>query len=122
MWRADGKGELYTYLPPGLAGNTNVCKVQPQSDCNPTYGASVGRGAFNFKIGEWNQISERVRLNDAGKANGELEVFFNGKSVINVSGLTLRDSSEGRIQGIQMQTFFGGACCLGLLRCLAGIS
>lgn len=50
----------------------------------------------------------RVRLNDVGEANGELELFANGKSVINVGGLILRDSEVGCMRGIQMQTFFGG--------------
>jgi len=113
MWRAEGKGEFYTYLPPytisEFAANKKQCKVAPESDCNPTYGASVGRGAFKFATGAWTTVSERVRLNDVGKANGELELFVNGKSVIHVSGLILTDSSEGRIRGMQMQTFFGGS-------------
>lgn len=114
MWRTGGKGEFYTYLPDysnsKFKANKKLCTVKPQSECNPTYGASVGRGAFNFKAGEWNHISERVRLNDAGQSNGELELFFNGKSVINVDGLMLRGDDKGRIYGIQMQTFFGGMC------------
>lgn len=48
------------------------------------------------------------RTNGAGQENGELELFANGKSVVNVGGLVLRNSSAGRIRGIQMQTFFGG--------------
>ncbi|RDB19285.1 hypothetical protein Hypma_013696 [Hypsizygus marmoreus] len=113
MWRAAGAGEFYTYLPPytdsRFAANKKQCSVAPKSDCNPTYGASVGRGAFTWPTGKWTTISERVRLNDVGKANGELELFVNGKSVINVDGLIIRDSAAGRIRGIQMQTFFGGS-------------
>jgi len=112
MWRTAGAGEFYTYLPPytipAFAANKKQCNVAPQSDCNPTYGASVGRGSFKFATGAWTTVSERVRLNDVGKANGELQLFVNGKSVINVSGLILTDSSAGRIRGMQMQTFFGG--------------
>lgn len=104
MWRAEGKGELYTYLPPGLKGNANVCK----GTCNPTYGQSIGTGNFHFKPGEWTVISQRLRLNDVGKANGEIEVFAGGESVISLSGVTLRQSGAGRIRGIQMQSFFGG--------------
>jgi len=109
MWRGEGAGEFYTYLPPTFAANKKVCNVKPQSDCNPTYGASVGRGSFRFATGEWTTVSERVRLNDVGKSNGELELFVNGKSVINVSGLVLRDSGAGKMRGLQMQTFFGGS-------------
>ncbi|PPQ70410.1 hypothetical protein CVT26_013827 [Gymnopilus dilepis] len=113
MWRDEGKGELYTYLPPytdpQFAANEAVCNVPPLSDCNVEFGASVGRGAFRFATGAWTTISQRVRLNDVGEANGELELFANGESVISVGGLILRDNDEGRIRGMQMQTFFGGS-------------
>ncbi|KAL7282902.1 hypothetical protein ACG7TL_002318 [Trametes sanguinea] len=109
MWRTDGAGELYTYLPPDYSANQAVCDIPPFSTCNDVYGASVGRGSFDWATGGRTTISQRVRLNDVGQQNGELEVFFDGKSVINVGGLVLRDSSSGRIRGIQMQTFFGGS-------------
>ncbi|EKM83147.1 hypothetical protein AGABI1DRAFT_34922 [Agaricus bisporus var. burnettii JB137-S8] len=109
MWRGGAEGEFYTYLPPDFPENQKVCNVKPESDCNPTYGASVGRGSFHFATGGWTNVSERVRLNDPGKANGEIELFVNGKSVINVKGLTLRDKGQGKIYGMQMQTFFGGS-------------
>jgi hypothetical protein len=110
MWRTDGAGELYTYLPPSSAANDKVCDIAPYSECNPTYGASVGRGSFSFKPGEWTTVTERVRLNSEGKEDGELELFVNGTSMINVGGLVLRDSGAGKIRGIQMQSFFGGQC------------
>lgn len=50
----------------------------------------------------------RLLLNDAGEANGELELWYNGESVINIGGLIIRDSDEGRLRGLMMQTFFGG--------------
>jgi hypothetical protein len=108
MWRRDGAGEMYTYLPPGLKGNKKVCTVKPFSECNSKYGASVGRGSFHFPSGKWTTVSERIKLNDVGKNNGELELFVNGESVIDVKGLTLRNSAVGRMRGIQMQSFFGG--------------
>jgi len=112
MWRTKGEGELYTYLPspsnPGFEANEKLCHVAPSSDCNPTYGASVGRGAFGFKSGQWNTVSQRVRLNAVGQSNGELQLFVNGESVINVKGLKFRDNAQGRFRGIQAQTFFGG--------------
>ncbi|KAJ3525829.1 hypothetical protein NMY22_g10409 [Coprinellus aureogranulatus] len=109
MWRAQAQGELYTYLPPSFKANQRVCNVAPSSDCNPTYGASVGRGSFHFTKGGWTTVSERVKLNDVGQSNGEIQLFVNGKSVINVNGLVLRNSAAGRIHGMQFQTFFGGS-------------
>lgn len=101
-------GEMYTYLPPSYTANQAVCDIAPKSECNPTYGASVGRGSFNFVAGQSNAVAMRVRLNDVGQENGELQLWANGESVINVGGLVLRDSDEGRIYGLMVQTFFGG--------------
>lgn len=60
MWRTKGEGELYTYLPspenPGFGANKNLCDVAPNSVCNPTYGASIGRGAFDFKYDRCNTV------------------------------------------------------------------
>ena len=108
MWRTKGAGELYTYLPPSKAANKAVCDIPPFSTCNDVFGASVGRGSFNFGAGMRTTIGQRVRLNDAGAENGELELFVNGESIFTVTGLVIRDQDEGRIRGIQMQTFFGG--------------
>ena len=108
MWRTNGAGELYTYLPPDYDENQAVCDIPPFSTCNDVYGASVGRGSFTFNTGGRTTIGQRVRLNDVGAANGELELFVAGKSLFSVGGLVLRDSSSGRIRGLQMQTFFGG--------------
>ena len=110
MWRTNGAGELYTYLPPDYSENDAVCDQPPYSTCNDVYGASVGRGSFTWKTGGRTAISQRVRLNDVGQANGELELFVEGKSVVSVGGLILRDTASGRIRGMQMQTFFGGEC------------
>jgi len=107
MWRDAAKGEFYVYLPPNQSANSKVCTL-PGSYCNPTYGSSIGTGSFKFTTGAWTTVTERVKLNDVGKANGEIQLWVNGKSVINVSGLVLRTKAAGRIRGMQMQTFFGG--------------
>ncbi|KAF8579450.1 polysaccharide lyase family 14 protein [Ramaria rubella] len=113
MFRTDGDAELYTYLPQPssgsqFSGNQQLCNVAPLSDCNDVYGASVARGAWKWKTGDWTTVSQRITLNDPGQQNGEIEVIADGQIVINLSGLALRDSDAGRFQGIQMQSFFGG--------------
>jgi len=107
MWREKGEGELYTYLPYSFSANKKFCKDKG-SHCNDVYGASIGRGKFTFATDKWTTVSERIKLNDVGKANGEIELFVNGKSVINVDGLVLRNNNSGNIRNLQMQTFFGG--------------
>ncbi|KAI0373150.1 polysaccharide lyase family 14 protein [Pilatotrama ljubarskyi] len=109
MWRKEGAGELYTYLPPSKEANKAVCDVPPFSTCNDVFGASVGRGAFVFPPGKRTTIGQRVKLNDVGMANGEIELFVEGKSVFTVPGLELVTSDKGRIRGMQMQSFFGGS-------------
>ena len=106
MWRTDGAGEMYTYLPPSFEANQAVCSVPPKSECNSVYGASVGRGSFSFTPGTRATIGQRVRLNDVGQENGELELFVEGKSIFTVKGLVYRNSDSGKIRGIQ--TFLGG--------------
>jgi len=112
MWRTNGAGELYTYLPPHtepqFAANDATCNVPPYSTCDGDYGASVGRGAFSFTPGQRTTVSQRVRLNDDGQANGEIQVFVGGQSVIDLKNVILRQNGDGRIRGIQMQSFFGG--------------
>jgi hypothetical protein len=108
MWRTGGAGEMYTYLPTSFSANSALSHVPPFSTSNPTYGTSVGRGSFFFQPGDWTTVVQRMRLNDAGQENGELELIVDGQSKINVSGLVLRSSEAGRIRGMQIQTFFGG--------------
>lgn len=111
MWRPEGNGELYTYLPPytdpRFIANKAICSL-PGSECNPTYGASIGRDSFKFEPGQWTTVAQRVKLNTAGKADGELDLFVGGEKKISVKGLILRDGSAGKMRGIQVQTFFGG--------------
>jgi hypothetical protein len=114
MWREDGMGEAYTYLPnpeisSKFSANKALCNVAPKSECNDVYGASVGRGAFDFKAGAWNDVAMRVLINDDGEENGEIEVYVNGESKINVSGLIIASSDKTRAQGIMAQMFFGGS-------------
>jgi len=108
MWRPDGKGELYAYMPPTEENKTSLLSVPPRSYGNFEYGFSVGRGSFNFLPGSWTTIAERVKLNDPGKPNGELQLWVDGTSVINVAGLVYRESLESHVKGFHCQTFFGG--------------
>jgi len=39
---------------------------------------------------------------------GEIQLWIDGTSVINVSGLMLREEEASHIKGMHFQTFFGG--------------
>ena len=130
MWRADGKGELYTYLP--LTDENREAQMQvPGTVLNDDYGFSVGRGSFTFTAGEWITVAEvrvligslslsvtvlnsvclplyhkqRVKLSSPSANDGIIQVFVNGQLVIDLQNVQI----PGPIQGYQFQTFFGGS-------------
>ncbi|KAF8054256.1 polysaccharide lyase family 14 protein [Lyophyllum atratum] len=117
MWRRQGVGELYTYLPLTPSNSTLLLSTPPESVGNSDFGFSVGRKSFSLDIaiGRWVALAFRVRMNDLGKCNGEIEVWVDGVSSIHVKDLCLCDSAEARVKGMHFQTFFGGHseewCC-----------
>ncbi|KAL7415937.1 hypothetical protein BDY24DRAFT_250561 [Mrakia frigida] len=110
MWRKNGMGELYTYLP---LGDTNVNACEASGDgaiCNnETYGLSFGRGEFTWPKGQWVTAEERVRLNDVGSNNGYIRLSVNGNLAISGENLNIRTRSDSGFEGIYMSTFFGGS-------------
>lgn len=104
MWRAGGLGEVYAYIPvtKTLCSGSNVI-------CNSDYGTSLGRGSFTFQRGAWNNISLFVQLNDPAKANGVVQLYYNGVEAISFDNVVLRTKSTiASIGGIFFSTFFGG--------------
>ena len=91
MWRRDGDGEVYAYLP-----------------TSQEHGTSLGRGCWSFPTGSWTTVSQRVRLNTPGLADGEVTVQQDGHEVLRRTGLTFRTTDELRIEGLFFSTFFGG--------------
>jgi hypothetical protein len=91
MWRADGDGEVYAYLP-----------------TSQEHGTSLGRGCWRFVPGEWTTIQQRVKLNTPGAANGEIVVWQDGKQVLTKTDLTFRSTDQLKIDGLFFSTFFGG--------------
>lgn len=101
MWRASGAGELYAYLPTANKDKP-ICKGNGV-DCSATYGASIDRGNWHFKAGEWTTIMEEVTV---GEGTGSITVYVNGEKTIGpYTELTL----PGEIRGAMMHTFFGGS-------------
>jgi len=107
MFRPGGAGELYAYFPQ-LESNTNALAKVTKTFTNDVYGTSVGRGTFTWKRGAWTSISQRIKLNDVGEKNGEFQVWADGVSIMNISGLVFRTSEKSLVRGAQIETFFGG--------------
>ncbi|KAF8583064.1 polysaccharide lyase family 14 protein [Ramaria rubella] len=109
MWRTAGAGELYAYLPLTDNNAEVLATVPPETIENPDYGFSVGRGSWTFTAGAWTVIAERVQLNDPDKNNGIIQIWVNGTTVIHVTGLQMRNTSDSVFRGMHFQTFFGGS-------------
>ncbi|TDX30815.1 hypothetical protein DFO67_10470 [Modicisalibacter xianhensis] len=93
MWRREAQGELYLYYP----------------DMKESHGDSIGRGNFYFDTsGKWHTIRQEVKLNDVGKANGYIKVWYDGVPVIEATGLRLRTKDSVLIEGIMHTIFPGG--------------
>ncbi|MBD2119897.1 MULTISPECIES: polysaccharide lyase [Trichocoleus] len=91
MWRKNGAGELYAYLP-----------------TSDEYGTSIGRGQWRFKPGVWYRLEQEVVLNQPGQQDGRVRVWLDGQQVLDQEGLTFRSTDKLKIDGIFFSTFFGG--------------
>jgi hypothetical protein len=90
----DGAGVAYAYLP-----------------TSERVGTTYGRGSFFFKPGVWHRLEQeqRVKLDTRGLDDGEIDIRFDGQSVLQQKGLRFRDISTLKINGILFSTFFGGS-------------
>ncbi|MBT9314039.1 hypothetical protein IXB50_01200 [Leptothoe spongobia TAU-MAC 1115] len=91
MWRKDGQGEVYAYLP-----------------TSESYGTSIGRGAWQFQPGIWYKLDQELKLNTPNQADGELRIWVNDTLVLEQAALVFRTAESLQIDGIFFSTFFGG--------------
>jgi hypothetical protein len=93
MWRRDGAGELYAYLPRR----------------RQHHGESVGRGAWRFPTGRWVSIEQEIVLNTPNAADGVARVWVDGGLRLERRDLRLREHEGVLIEGLMFSTFFGGS-------------
>jgi len=91
MWRRNGDGEVYAYLP-----------------TSEKYGTSLGRGNWQFQPGTWHHIEQEVFLNQPGQFDGSIRVWVDGQLILDRRGLLFRTTDTLQIEGIFFSTFFGG--------------
>jgi hypothetical protein len=91
MWRRNGDGEVYNYLP-----------------SSETWGTSFGAASWKFKPGEWLILEIKIQLNEPGKNNGSTMVWINEQKVMEENNILFRTISDLKIDSILFSTFFGG--------------
>ncbi|MBP7831008.1 MAG: hypothetical protein KA248_13935 [Kiritimatiellae bacterium] len=91
MWRTDGDGEIYAYLP-----------------TSDVYGTEIGRGLWRFQPGVWHCLEQRVVLNTPGVADGRIVVWVDGRMLMDERSVLFRTADSLVLRGIFFSTFFGG--------------
>ncbi|MBE9069241.1 hypothetical protein IQ260_21600 [Leptolyngbya cf. ectocarpi LEGE 11479] len=91
MWRQNGQGEVYAYLP-----------------TSKSYGTSIGRGTWQFQPGIWYKLEQEVKLNTPHLANGQIRIWVNDSLVLEQGELSFRTTDTLQIDGVFFSTFFGG--------------
>ncbi len=104
MWRNEGRGEAYAYLPFKSPTYLQACT----GSCSGSFGDSIGRGSFTFVPGRWNKIALRTSLNTLGLNDGFLEVFHNDILVIQIPRIVYRNWNM-LTKYIMFSTFYGGS-------------
>jgi hypothetical protein len=99
MWRENGEAVVYSYLPSSPNGKYG----------NQVWGLDLPLGR-RFTWGQWYTIEERIKVNEIGRENGELSVWFDGELVMQLNDITYRtkDNEHGKIGGVMFSTFHGG--------------
>lgn len=92
MWREQGRGEVYAYLP-----------------TSRVHGSSLLSGRLLFQPGRWHEVVQAVALNTPGRADGRLALWQDGQALGALEGLRLRDTPRLRVDGVFFEVFHGGA-------------
>jgi len=93
MWRQQGRLIGYIY------------DMDQSSDC----GNAIETG-FNFAVGKWYLVKQRIKLNTGSSRNGVLQLWIDDRQVINRSNMGwMIEAPTRRIDKIFLDFFFGGS-------------
>lgn len=93
MWRPGGRIGVYAYYV----------------DMPGPWGQMFGLDeAATLVPGKWHRITQHIRVNTPGRADGVLEVWFDGKKVLSRSNIRWRVGEKGRVDSLYFSTFHGG--------------
>jgi hypothetical protein len=93
MWEKDGTLIQYVYHPdqPSKYGDIMHFDMQP------------------LELGKWHTIQTMVQLNQAGKKNGAIQTWLNGKRVFERYGMRFRNNNDLKIDRLLFASFYGGS-------------
>lgn len=97
MWHERGQLDLYLY------------HQDRRSGCGDTYRSQQ---PALFQKGRWGRITERVRVNTPGQADGSIEVWVDGRPYIHLPRVRLRGNvaaTVALVDAVSLQTFYGGS-------------
>lgn len=100
IWRSGGQAAIYYYTMghAGQYGDYTILKA--------------GGKDIYYTPGQWANIAQRLKVNtvSGGKANadGEIEIFYNGKSAALITGLRFVSNGD-LVDKAYFSSFFGGA-------------
>ena len=95
MWREGGQATVYLYHM-DMGSNYGDDILLKDSQGNDKY----------FQPGQWHNMVQRVRVNDAGVANGEIDVWMDNEQVLDMDGL--RFTNGQGIDTMFFSSFHGG--------------
>jgi hypothetical protein len=92
MWRTGGAVVQYVYHPHQTS----------------KYGVDLPYDGARFQPGAWHTVTHRVVMNTAGRANGIIQGWFDGRLALDKHDALLRVDGSVHIDGLYFSTFFGG--------------
>lgn len=92
MWRQGGQAVLYVY------------HMKQRQDHGDDFPLNV-----KFTPGTWHRLVQRVKVNQAGKSDGRIRVWFDGRLTLDLEDLQLRKGSKAPVDRFYFSTFFGGS-------------
>ena len=96
MWGANGYLYLYFYNPDQEGRFADGLQYRLK-----------GRNVY-IGDGDWHRVRQYVALNDSGRRNGVVKVWFDDQLVLNESNVRFRDDETYGIDSLLLHSFFGG--------------
>lgn len=99
MWRKDGVGEVYAYIP----------HEENEDWPGNKWGMSIGRGIWQFfPDGRWHKVKQEIKLNTPREKDGIIRVWYDDNLTLERNGVLFRKVADLKAEGLCFSVFFGG--------------